>query len=48
MTEEQWNDYTDQLEGNRVVRKVKDWIPAGRRKMGGPKMMWQDMVKQEE
>jgi hypothetical protein len=36
------------MDGNRLVRKMIDWIPNGRRNVGKPKMRWKDSVKQED
>lgn len=36
------DEYVDRMDGNILVRKVRGWIPNGRRDLGG-----EDAVKQE-
>jgi hypothetical protein len=41
----EWNEYIDGIEGKRLVRKVRDWIPKKGRNLGRPKTRWEDTVK---
>jgi hypothetical protein len=43
----QWNEYIDSMEDNRLVSKVRDWIPK-KWNLGRPKTRWKDTVKQED
>jgi hypothetical protein len=36
------------MDGSKLVRKVRDWIPSGRENFGKPKLKWKDTVKQED
>jgi hypothetical protein len=36
------------MNGNRLVRKIRDWMPKGRRNLVRQKMKWKDMVKHED
>jgi hypothetical protein len=43
-----WNEYIDGMEGNRLVSKVRDWMPKKWRILGRPNTRWKDTVKQED
>jgi hypothetical protein len=42
------NEHIFRTEGNRLMRKVRDWIPNGKRNLRKPKMRLKDAVKQED
>jgi hypothetical protein len=37
-----WNEHIDQMEGNRLVRKVRDWLPNEMSNLGRSKMRCKD------
>jgi hypothetical protein len=41
-------EHIDRMKCNRLVRKMRHWIPKGRWSLGRPKMKWNGTVKQED
>ena len=35
------------MDGNRILRRIMEWKPVGRRKRGGPRRRWVDDIEKD-